>query len=321
MSKELELGLLTLMIRIRLVEEEIALRYPEGKMRCPTHLSIGQEAVPAAVGFSVSSNDFAVSTHRGHAHYLGKGGDLKAMIAEIYGKVTGCARGRGGSMHLIDRSVGFMGTSAIVGNSIPIGVGLALSAQLKKTNQLSCVFLGDGATEEGAYYESVNFAALRKLPVLFLCENNFYSVYSPLNVRQPEGRKISTVAAALGLRVDMVDGNDVLACYEAISKAVAAIRNNSGPYLLEFPTYRWREHCGPNYDNNIGYRSEEEYETWKKADPILRFEQKLISQDPSYELTIENIKKTIASEIAEAFDFAETSDFPDASEAYTGEYA
>lgn len=321
MKKETELGLLTSMIRIRMVEEEIALRYPEGKMRCPTHLSIGQEAVPAAVSLSVSPKDFAVSTHRGHAHYLGKGGDLKAMIAEIYGKVTGCARGRGGSMHLIDRSVGFMGTSAIVGNSIPLGVGLALSAQLKKTNQLSCVFLGDGATEEGAYYESVNFAALRKLPVLFLCENNFYSVYSPLSVRQPDGRKISSVAAALGLHVEVVDGNDVVACYEAISKAVAAIRNNNGPHLLEFTTYRWREHCGPNYDNNIGYRSEEEYETWKKTDPILRFEQKLIKQDAGNELTIANIKKTIAIEIAEAFDFAETSDFPDASEAYTGEYA
>jgi TPP-dependent pyruvate/acetoin dehydrogenase alpha subunit len=321
MSKELELGLLTSMIRIRLVEEEIALRYPEGKMRCPTHLSIGQEAVPAAVGLSVSTKDFAVSTHRGHAHYLGKGGNLKSMMAEIYGKVTGCAKGRGGSMHLIDRSVGFMGTSAIVGNSIPIGVGLALSAQLKKTNQLSCVFLGDGATEEGAYYESVNFAALRKLPVLFLCENNFYSVYSPLSVRQPEGRKISSVAAALGLHIEVVDGNDVLACYHAISKAVEAIRNNSGPYLLEFTTYRWREHCGPNYDNNIGYRSEEEYATWKKMDPILRFEEKLISQDAANESTIAEIKKTIAIEIAEAFDFAETSDFPDAKEAYIGEYA
>lgn len=321
MSKELELRLLTSMLRIRMVEEEIALRYPEGKMRCPTHLSIGQEAVPAAISEAVDKKDFAVSTHRGHAHYLGKGGDLKAMIAEIYGKVTGCAKGRGGSMHLIDRSVGFMGTSAIVGNSIPLGVGLGLSALLKKTDQLSCIFLGDGATEEGAYYESVNFAVLKKLPVLFLCENNLYSVYSPLSVRQPENRKISDVAKALGLTVDTVDGNDIMACYNAIVKAVDGIRKKNGPVFIEFSTYRWLEHCGPGFDNHIGYRSVDEYETWRKNDPIANFEQKLIAEDTQYNTHIETIKESIKKEIAEAFAFAENSDFPEASEAYIGEYA
>jgi TPP-dependent pyruvate/acetoin dehydrogenase alpha subunit len=321
MSKELELRLFTSMLRIRMVEEEIALRYPEGKMRCPTHLSIGQEAVPAAITEAVEKKDFAVSTHRGHAHYLGKGGDLKAMIAEIYGKVTGCARGRGGSMHLIDRSVGFMGTSAIVGNSIPLGVGLGLSAQLKKTGQISCIFLGDGATEEGAYYESVNFAVLKKLPVLFLCENNLYSVYSPLNVRQPENRKISDVANAMGLTVDTVDGNDVMACYNAILKSADGIRKQNGPVFIEFSTYRWLEHCGPGFDNHIGYRSIDEYETWKKKDPIANFEQKLIADDPQYDRHIETIKESIKKEIAEAFAFAENSDFPKASEAHIGEYA
>lgn len=321
MSKELELRLLTSMLRIRMVEEEIALRYPEGKMRCPTHLSIGQEAVPAAVSEAVDKKDFAVSTHRGHAHYLGKGGDLKAMIAEIYGKVTGCAKGRGGSMHLIDRSVGFMGTSAIVGNSIPIGVGFGLSAQLKKTDQVSCIFLGDGATEEGAYYESVNFAVLKKLPVLFLCENNLYSVYSPLNVRQPENRKISDVAKALGLSVNTIDGNDVLACYHGIAEAISHIREKRGPAFIEFSTYRWLEHCGPGFDNHIGYRSIEEYKAWRKNDPIGNFEEKLIAEYPQYHIQIETIKETITKEIAEAFAFAENSDFPEASEAYIGEYA
>lgn len=321
MDKNLELRLLESMIRIRMVEEEIALRYPEGEMRCPTHLSIGQEAVAAAISAAVSKEDFAVSTHRGHAHYLGKGGDLKAMIAEIYGKVTGCARGKGGSMHLIDRSVGFMGTSAIVGNSIPIGVGLALSAQLLGTKQLSCIFLGDGATEEGAYYESVNFAVLKKLPVLFLCENNLYSVYSPLSVRQPESRKISAVAEALGLTIDNVDGNDVSQCYDSILQAVNNIRAGKGPMFIEFSTYRWLEHCGPGFDNHIGYRTLDEYETWKKKDPIANLEKRMIKEDETIFDKVNEIKQKIKQEIAEAFIFAQTSDFPIASEAYVGEYA
>src|SRR3990172_8211928 len=153
------------MKRIRRVEEEIAARYAEWKMRCPTHLSIGQEAVAAAVGSVLQRDDFAVSGHRAHAHYLGKGGNLRAMIAELYGKATGCSRGRGGSMHLIDLAVGFEGSTAIVSNSIPVGVGLALAAKLKETGQISCVFFGDGAVEEGVFYESVNFAAVKKLPV------------------------------------------------------------------------------------------------------------------------------------------------------------
>ena len=161
MSDSLSTDLFRNMYRIRAVEEAIAHHYPEGKIRCPVHLSIGQESIPAVFAQSIASTDFAVSTHRGHAHYLAKGGNLNAMIAEIYGKSTGCAKGKGGSMHLIDLAVNFMGTSAIVGNSIPIGVGLALSAQLKRTNQISCVFLGDGAVEEGVFYESVNFAAVR----------------------------------------------------------------------------------------------------------------------------------------------------------------
>lgn len=319
---ETQIQLYESMLKIRMVEEEIANRYHEGKMRCPTHLSIGQEAVPAAIGSCVEKSDFAISTHRGHAHYLGKGGNMKSMIAEIYGKVTGCSKGRGGSMHLIDTSVGFMGTSAIVGNSIPVGVGFALSAKTKKTGQLSCVFFGDGATEEGAYYESVNFAVLRKLPVLFICENNFYSVYSPLNVRQPEGRSINKVAEALGLGVmNVIDGNDVDECFLAIQTAVQKIRNNEGPQFLEFTTYRWREHCGANYDNHIGYRTEEEYQEWKQKDPILNYEKKLFSVGALSPETAVSIKEKIAREIADAFDFAEMSLFPEAHEAYIGEYA
>lgn len=315
MNADLTLKLYRHMQRIRRVEEEIATRYPEGKMRCPTHLSIGQEAVPAALAECLKPTDYAVSTHRGHAHYLAKGGDLKAMLAEIYGKAAGCAKGKGGSMHLIDLAVGFMGTSPIVGNSIPIGVGLALSAQIKKTNQVSCVFLGDGATEEGVFYESVNFAVLRKLPVIFICENNLYSVYSPLSVRQPQGRKIADMVAGLGIKSASGDGNDVLACHAMVSEAIAAIRTGGGPQFLEFSTYRWREHCGPYFDNDIGYRSVEEFEEWQRMDPLLTLRESLDAQKR------QPIDAAIEAEVKAAFDFAETAPFPDAKEAYVGEYA
>ena len=177
-------------LRIRMIEEEIAARYHEGKMRCPTHLSIGQEATAAAISLLTTKDDKAVSTHRCHAHYLAKGGSLKAMISELYGKRTGCCKGKGGSMHLIDKKVGFMGSSAIVGNSIPVGTGIALAEKLKNTNNKTIVYLGDAATEEGVFYESVNFAALKQLNVIYVCENNMYSVYTPLSERQPRDRNM-----------------------------------------------------------------------------------------------------------------------------------
>ena len=321
MSTDLSLKLFRTMYRIRAVEEEIARRYTEGKMRCPVHLSIGQESIPAAFAESINTTDFAVSTHRGHAHYLAKGGNLNAMIAEIYGKATGCAKGKGGSMHLIDLGVNFMGTSAIVGNSIPVGVGLALSAQLKGTNQISCVFLGDGAVEEGVFYESVNFAAVRQLPVLFICENNLYSVYSPLSVRQPNGRSIAKMVEAMGLKVAIGDGNDVISTYNIIKHAVTEIRNSSGPQFLEFSTYRWREHCGPHFDNKIGYRTEQEFLAWQERDPLRRLEQDFQQMPSSVFKKVEDIKAQITVDIKEAFDGAESAPFPLQSEAYEGVYA
>tara|TARA_B100002051_G_scaffold265227_1_gene291005 strand:- start:446 stop:1270 length:825 start_codon:yes stop_codon:yes gene_type:complete len=274
MKKKLLTNLYRNMYRIRSVEQEISKRYSDGKMRCPTHLSIGQEAVPSAFSEITKKKDFVVSSHRGHAHYLAKGGNLKSMLAEIYRKKTGCSKGKGGSMHLIDLSVNFMGTSAIVGNSIPIGVGLGMSAKIKKTNQISFIFFGDGAIEEGVFYESINFAVVKKLPVIFICENNLYSVYSPLSVRQPKNRNISKMVKAIGPRVFRCDGNDVLKVYKILKKATNETRKGNGPCFLEFFTYRWLEHCGPNFDNNIGYRSEKEFLNWKRKEPIKRLEKK-----------------------------------------------
>ncbi len=322
MNKTIKIQLFEIMLKIRMVEEEIVKRYHLGQMRCPTHLSIGQEAVPAALGLNLTDRDYAISTHRGHGHYIGKGGNIKSMIAEIYGKSTGCSKGRGGSMHLIDRKVGFMGTSAIVGNSIPVGVGFGLSSKINKTDQISSVFFGDGATEEGVYYESVNFAVLKKLPVLFICENNFYSVYSPLNVRQPSNRSIVNVAKSLGLGVqNLVDGNDVLSSYNSINKAIKRIKNGKGPQFLEFATYRWREHCGVNFDNDLGYRSEKEYNEWKRKDPISNFKDYLISENIISIELIEQIKSKINLEIQAAFNYAIESPFPEANQAYIDEYA
>jgi TPP-dependent pyruvate/acetoin dehydrogenase alpha subunit len=321
MTLENSLALFRQMYRIRAVEEEIAHRYPQGKMRCPVHLSIGQESIPAIFAETIHSRDFAVSTHRGHAHYLAKGGDLNAMIAEIYGKSTGCAKGKGGSMHLIDLSVNFMGTSAIVGNSIPVGVGLALSAQLKGTDQISCIFLGDGAIEEGVFYESVNFAAVRKLPVLFICENNLYSVYSPLSVRQPQGRSIAKMVEAMGIEVGVGHGSDVLTSQQLMRQAVNKVRAGSGPYFLEFSTYRWREHCRHSFDNDIGYRTQEEFLEWRAKDPLLLLESNLSQTAPNLSQQVDAIKEVVSLEIQAAFEFAEASPFPLQSEAYQGVYA
>lgn len=283
-------------------------------MRCPVHLSTGQEAVSIAAGLALRRNDLAVSGHRAHGHYIGKGGDLNRMIAEIYGKRTGCSSGKGGSMHLIDESVGFMGSTAIVGGTIPIGVGLGLSIQMKKTDQVACVFLGDGAVEEGVFFESANFASLRKIPVLFVCENNFYSVYSPLRVRQPDGRKIHEMVGAIGIPGQAGDGNDALATYQMISEAVSTIRAGGGPRFLEFSTYRWREHCGPNFDNDIGYRTEEEYLEWREKDPITKLERHLTRVGSLTKQELLDANAFIAQEIIAAFQFAEDSPFPDPSE-------
>jgi len=298
------------MFRIRLVEEAIARRYSEEKMRCPVHLAIGQEAIAVGVCANLTNEDLVLSTHRAHAHFLAKGGDLRSMIAEIYGKVTGCSKGMGGSMHLIDKPVGFMGSTAIVGNTIPVAVGLALAFKIKRSLSISCAFFGDGAVEEGAFYESVNFAVLHKLPILFICENNLYSVYSGLGVRQPDGRKIHEMVSGMGIEVDHGNGNCILEVSQKVGEAKERILSGKGPQFLEFDTYRWREHCGPNYDNDIGYRSEQEFKEWQKRDPLREM------FDSYSEQGLEHITKKISLEIDDAFAFAEESKFPQESDLY-----
>lgn len=299
------------MLRIRLVEERIAALYPQQQMRCPVHLSIGQEAVSVGVCASLTREEYCISSHRAHGHYLAKGGDLKSMIAELYGRVTGCCKGKGGSMHLIDRSVGMMGAVPIVGSTIPVGVGMAWGSVLKGRPTVVVVFFGDGAVEEGVFHESMNFAALKNLPVVFVCENNFYSVYSSLNVRQPPQREIYQMAAGYSMEGQQGDGNNVLEVYEIARRAIQRAREGRGPTFLEFKTYRWMEHCGPYFDNDLGYRPQEEFRAWQQRCPIQNLEQRLLRD---HILTLEDIdllKKGLALEIDEAFHFAQCSPYPD----------
>lgn len=309
------------MLRIRMVDEAIAARYGEQQMRCPIHLCIGQEAIAVGVCANLSQDDYVMSTHRSHAHYLAKGGDLCRMIAEIYGKATGCTQGKGGSMHLVDLDAGFVGATPIVGSVIPIAVGTAFGTTLKGEERISVVFIGEGATEEGVFSESLNFAALKRLPMIFVCENNFFSVYSPMSVRQPETRDNVAIAAAYGLYTDRGDGNDLMAVSRKTAGAIEQIRRGRGPAYLEFTTYRWREHCGPNFDNDIGYRTEDEYLAWRNRCPLARYEQLLKKEGVLTREGISRRTQEITAEIEAAFAFALSSPFPVAEELHRHLYA
>ncbi|MCX5751952.1 MAG: thiamine pyrophosphate-dependent dehydrogenase E1 component subunit alpha [Candidatus Saganbacteria bacterium] len=309
------------MLRIRLVEENLASLYSEQEMRCPVHLCAGQEAIAVGVCANLKTDDYVMSNHRSHGHFLAKGGNLNEMMAEIYGKETGCCHGKGGSMHLVDLSVNYLGSTPIVAGTIPVGTGVAFGTLLKGEKKVTVVFLGDAATEEGVFYESLNFASLKKLPVLFVSENNFYSVYSPLSVRQPHERDNLTIAKGHGVYSDKGTGNDVLDVYRVAEKAIKHIRDGKGPAFICFDTYRFREHCGPNYDNKLGYRLESEYEEWRKRCPVVTFEKKLLQKKDIDQETIDTYKNKIQSEMDEAVLFAKNSPFPKVSEVYTDVYA
>lgn len=308
-------------LRIRLVEQKIASEYSQAAMRCPVHLSIGQEIASAIVGLNQQMNDTAVSTHRAHAHYLAKGGDLYRMVAEIYGKVTGCCKGRGGSMHLIDLSVGFLGSSAIVGNSIPIGVGSGFAHRLENTDSLSFVFLGDGAIEEGSFYESVNFAAVRDLPVVFVCENNLYSVYTDLGPRQPLGRNISEMVRAIGVRAHKIDVSNPIAAYKQVNGLIRASRKTGSPVFIEFLTYRWLEHCGPNDDDGLGYRPIGELQNWRANDPLNKLQDLLESNYNFKPEDLAEISREISNEIKTVFERVKADRFPTIEECMSDVYA
>ena len=237
-------------LRIRMVEEEIVAQYPEQEMRCPTHICIGQEAPPVGVSAHLKKSDYVFSAHRSHGHYLAKGGDLNAMIAELYGRSTGCALGVGGSQHLVDLEAGFLGSAPILASTISVGVGAAWASKRRDDGRIVVIYFGDGATEEGAFHEAMNFAGVNRLPVVFVCENNLYSVHSALSVRQPAHRTVKEIGPVHGVEALAGDGNDIDTVWQLAEYGVHRARNEMQPVLLEFFTYRWKEHCGPKEDSN-----------------------------------------------------------------------
>ena len=300
------------MLLIRLSEESLVEPILLGEIRTPCHLYSGQEAIATGLCATLLKDDYVFGCHRSHGHYLAKGGSLKAMMGEIYCKETGCSRGRGGSMHLIDPDVGMMGSAPIVAGTISLAVGAALASVIRKDGRVAVSFFGDGATGEGVLYESINFAALKKLPIIFACENNLYATHMPIRecrVNQP----IYRMAESFGMACHVVDGNDVLEVFETSKKATDACRNGNGPIFMEFMTYRFRGHVGP--DDNIqgchtDIRPKDEIEAWLQKDPIIRFERHLLEQQLIDEDRILAIREGVASEISEALNEAIQSPSP-----------
>lgn len=313
-------GLFFSMLRIRRIEEEIERRYQQDQMKTPIHLVIGQEATSVGACAALRDSDLLYSSHRTHGNYLAKGGDLRAMLAEMHCRATGCVGSRGGSMHLIDKKVGMAGTSAIVGGAVPIAVGAALATQLKGEDRVTMVFLGDATTEEGVTSESLNFAALKKVPVVFFCENNFYSVQSPLSTRQPL-RDLHRWAATYQMPSVAVDGVNVLAVHDAAAIAVERARAGDGPTFIEAPVYRLRAHGGAGDDTHTGYRHIEERAHWEAFDPIPLFEHFLRARALLTDEAIGQMEARISTEIADGFEFALNSPNPTADDLLKHVYA
>jgi pyruvate dehydrogenase E1 component alpha subunit len=298
------------MLRIRKFQLKIEANYLENEMKTPIHLYIGQEAIAVAVCANLKKEDYISSNHRSHGHYLAKGGNLKALIAELYCKATGCSKGHGGSMHLVDTSVGHYGSSSIVGGGIPIATGLGLAIKMKKKPLVSVVFFSDGAADEGVLYESINFAVLKKLPVIFVLENNQYSVCSHVSSRQACDNIFHAMQPEL-MFTKMIDGNDVLEVYETARQAVEQTRSGRGPSFIECKTYRIRGHAGCESQDFKGYRTCEEVEKWKARCPLITYQKKLLEAGVIQPNEIESMEKKIDAELDEAFDCARKDPLPD----------
>lgn len=311
-NKELLISLYRNMLRIRLVEESLVDPILKGDIRCPVHLYSGEEAVAAGICANLEKTDYIFGNHRSHGHYLAKGGDMGKMIAEIYGKETGCSRGRGGSMHLIDPENGVMGIVPIVAGTISLALGSALASKIRNDNRVTVSFFGDGSTGEGVLYESLNFAALKKLPIIFACENNLYSTHLPIReIRVNEN--ISESAIPFGIKSIRVDGNNVLDVLNASRVAIQDCREGKGPVFIEFLTYRFRGHVGPD-DNiqgsHIDIRPKDEIADWLKKDPITHLKIYILEEKICSETDISEIHDEVNEEIEKATNYALNSDYP-----------
>jgi pyruvate dehydrogenase E1 component alpha subunit len=252
---------------VRQVEEFISSMYQESTFRCPVHLSIGQEAIAVGVCSNLKREDKVISTHRSHAHYLAKGGDLASMFAEMMGKPSGCSLGRGGSMHLFDQKEGFFGSIPIVGSSLPIATGIAYAQKIGNKDQITVSFQGDAAFETGQFHESLNFVSSFNIPILIIMENNKYSTYSPIKDRQSLNMDLEKIVTGIGLKYSKLSGDNLLQIELEIPKIIGEVRQGT-PRFVEFDTFRRLEHCGPNLDDDLGYRTTAEINSYIDRDPI-----------------------------------------------------
>jgi TPP-dependent pyruvate/acetoin dehydrogenase alpha subunit len=303
------LGLYRMMVRIRRSEEAAADLGEAGEIRCPIHLYLGQEAVAAGIGASLRSGDYVFGNHRSHGHFLSKGGELRPMFAEFLGKADGCAGGRGGSMHLIDTQRGIWGTTPIVAAGIAHAVGAALAVKMRGEERVTVAYFGDGSVEEGTFHESMNFAAVQHLPIVFVCENNFYSSHLGL-LKRRRLDNIFECAIGHGVPGAAIDGNDVEEVFLAGRAAVANARAGNGPALLECRTYRWRGHVGPAWEFNLTIRSVDEVQEWMAKCPIKRLCAKMIAGMLATQEDFDQIQEAQNAEIADAIAFARAGEFP-----------
>jgi TPP-dependent pyruvate/acetoin dehydrogenase alpha subunit len=301
------------MLTIRRFEEKAGELVRNKEIRCPTHLYIGQEAIATGVCANLKKTDWVFSTHRNHGHYIAKGCDLKSMMAECFGKATGSSGGRGGSMHISEPEIGLPGSPAILSGSIPIAVGAALAFSLKKAENVSVAFFGEGAVDEGTFHESLNFASLMKLPVIFICENNLYATHMPVDACLAD-TEVYQKAASYAIPGFRIDGNSVIEVYESAGIAVEAARSGKGPTLLECMTYRWRGHVGPNTDVDKNLRSQEELDYWVERCPIKALDKIMTEKRMLSGQEKQQIETDIARDIENAVDFARESPYPDEKE-------
>lgn len=305
-SLEQRLRMVRQMLRVRRFEERVNRLFLEGRMPGTLHLYVGQEACAVGVCDALRADDWIVSTHRPHGHAIAKGVSLDAMMAELFARTTGCAGGYGGSMHTGDPAVGAMTAIAIVGGNIPVATGMALAFKMRRTDQVVACFMGDGATNEGAFHEGVNMAAIWDLPVIFVCENNKYGASTPVE-QVTKLERLSDRAQGYGIPGVTVDGMDVLAVHEAVVQAVARARRGEGPTFLECETYRF---IGHSRSDTRGYRSREEEEQWKQRDPITALGAQLVAAGEATEDDLQRIADEVERELDRAVEFAEQSPSP-----------
>lgn len=315
LSREQMLNLYRKMVTIRLFEEKIIDLYARGFIPGLVHLYIGEEAVAAGVCANLRKDDYITSTHRGHGHVIAKCAELKYMMAELFGKKTGYCKGKGGSMHIADIDIGVLGANGIAGGGIPIAVGAALSSKMRKTDQVTVCFFGDGASNNGVFHEGLNFASVHHLPVVFVCENNLYGI----SVSQKQHQAIQDIsirAVAYNMPGISIDGNDVCVVYEASSKSIQRARAGEGPTLIECKTYRWRGHHEGDPNQGKRYRTMDEVKEWIEKCPIIRLEEKMLGEKILTKAKMNKIREEIKIEIEEAEEFANQSPFPDAKDIY-----